>query len=82
MTGWDVETALRFVHGYIRPKPTSHPYHGAARSIEDRFADHQRAIIYGLLLDLIDHVPWKGIDHEEFWKRVCQIEPSAAVRRE
>ena len=78
VTGWDVEQALRLVHTCIRPKSTSHPYHGAARSIEDGFADHQRAIIYGLLLDLIDHVPWKGIDDEEFWRRVCQIEPVAA----
>jgi hypothetical protein len=32
-------------------------------------------MIYGLLVDLIDHVPWKGIDHEKFWRSVCHIEP-------
>jgi hypothetical protein len=74
----DIEETLQLVHGYIRPKSTLRPYHGIGRSLEDQFADDQRSIIYGLLLDLIDHVPWKGIDHEEFWRRVCQIEP---VRR-
>jgi hypothetical protein len=78
VTGWDIEETLQLVHGYIRPKSTLRPYHGIGRSLEDQFADDQRSIIYGLLLDLIDHVPWKGIDHEEFWRRVCQIEP---VRR-
>jgi len=57
ITGWDVERALRFVHMYIRPKSASQPYHGVARSIDERLANHQLSIVYGLLLDLVDHVP-------------------------
>ncbi len=78
VTGWDVEHALRLVHAYIRPKSAARPYHGIGRNMDDRLADEERSIIYGLLLDLIDHVPWKGIDNEEFWRRVCQIEPVSA----
>src|SRR5260221_9115240 len=75
VTGWDIERALSRVHAYIRPKSAMRLHRGIAKNIEDRFSDDQRSMIYGLLVDLIDHVPWKGINYEEFWRRVCHIEP-------
>ena len=71
VTGWNVEAQLRFVLSHVCPKATRNPFHGIARNLEDRFDSGQLSIIYGLLLDLVDHVPWKGIDPEEFWRRVC-----------
>jgi hypothetical protein len=82
VTGWDVESQLRFVHRHIRPKATRMPFHGIARSINDRFDGEQRSILYGILVDLIDHVPWVGISHEEFWRRVCRGAPkNSEIRR-
>jgi hypothetical protein len=74
ITGWDIERQLGFVHRYIRPKATRKLFYGIGRSMEDRFDKEQRSIIFGLLLDLIDHVPWKGVDGEELWRRVCCVE--------
>jgi hypothetical protein len=74
VTGWDIERHLGFVHRYIRPKATRQLFYGLGRSIEDRFDKEQRSIIFGLLLDLTEHVPWKGIDREELWRRVCCVE--------
>jgi hypothetical protein len=71
VTGWDIEAQLRFVLSHVCPKATRNPFHGIARSLDDRFDSGQLSIIYGLLLDLVDHVPWKGIDPEELWRRVC-----------
>jgi hypothetical protein len=42
-----------------------------ARTFQDNFTPEQLSLIYGLLLDLTKHVPWKGIDADEFWSRVC-----------
>jgi hypothetical protein len=74
VTGWDIEAQLRLVLSHVRPKATRNPFHGIARSLEDRFDNGQLSIIYGLLLDLVDHIPWKGIDPEELWRRVSHKE--------
>ena len=48
VTGWDIEAQLRFVLSHVRPKATQNPFHGIARSLEDRFDSGQLSIIYGL----------------------------------
>jgi hypothetical protein len=73
-TGWDVERELRFVVHNMRPRTDQFPPGWVGRSIQDRFDDKQRSIIYGLLLDIMNHIPrWRGIDHEKLWRGVCMV---------
>ncbi|MGB9366953.1 MAG: hypothetical protein WCE79_13180 [Xanthobacteraceae bacterium] len=75
VTGWDIERQITFAHLHIRPKATRNPFHGIGRNVEDKLDREQLSFVYGLLLDLLDHVPWKGIDGEELWRRVCHNTP-------
>jgi hypothetical protein len=70
VNGWELEWQFRIVHAHIRPKPPGDPFYSVARRLEDTFSDEQRSVIYGLLLDLIDHVRWRGIDQAALWKAV------------
>jgi hypothetical protein len=71
-TGWDIECQLRRVLRRMRPPTDRCPPGWVGGNIQDRFDDQQRSIIYGLLLDLRDHIPrWRGIDHDELLRRVA-----------
>jgi hypothetical protein len=72
VTGWDIEFQLSVVHQHIRPKQPQGRFHGIARTMHDQFSDSQKTMIYGLLLDLIDDIPWPGIDWESLWRTVAR----------
>jgi hypothetical protein len=70
--GWMVESRLRFVLRNMRLATDQCPPGWSGRSIEDRFNDEQRSIIYGLLTDLTDHIPrWRGFNYEELLRRAA-----------
>jgi hypothetical protein len=70
-TGWDVEFYLRAVHARIHPKARRGRFYGIARTLHNQFTGEQLSVIYGLMLDMIDHIPWRGIDREILWRAVC-----------